>query len=295
MPADREGCCPSVLSWPAGAGRPRDCVRAGEAGTRPARGPRPRAVSGVPASRRGRGARIRRGLDRPWDAGANLALVGGDARMVEARDALAEQHRPIAGADRGLSDGGRGDHLDGDPALQPDTVNRRELPGVAGWWMERPRVAVLESQWDQLRRTGGNGRRRRRIRDVPESLRRYRNGRTRRRRESLVFTRHGPQRPAWRVACHGGGPAGTVALVWEHYIRGTFTTPTINRLYVKVRPAGHDAWLPALSLGLEGQYTAQNDITDFISGPRVAVNARDSVFVTWQWPTTAPSTPAPRS
>ena len=145
MPTDREGCCPSVLSWPAGAGRPRDCVRAGEAGTRPARGPRPRAVSGVPASRRGRGARIRRGLDRPWDAGANLALVGGDARMVEARDALAEQHRPIAGADRGLSDGGRGDHLDGHPALQPDTVNRRELPGVAGGWMERP-VSLFSSR-----------------------------------------------------------------------------------------------------------------------------------------------------
>jgi hypothetical protein len=83
-------------------------------------------------------------------------------------------------------------------------------------------------------------------------------------------------------------PAGTVALVWERYRSGSTlcctSAGTNDDLFVAVRPAGSSAWRTRLGLGLDGAASGQDDVDPYWYGPRVAVNARGTVFVAWQWP-----------
>jgi hypothetical protein len=81
-------------------------------------------------------------------------------------------------------------------------------------------------------------------------------------------------------------PQGTVALVWEHFLRGAIHANLHDRLYVKVRPAGTTSWGPTLDLGAEEQVSGQDPGPPgtFFPGPRIAASASGSVLVTWQWP-----------
>jgi hypothetical protein len=93
-------------------------------------------------------------------------------------------------------------------------------------------------------------------------------------------------------------PGGTLAVVWAHYLSGSVLPPmagTRDLLYVKVKPAGDSSWLPRLSLGVEGAESGQNDASIFQYSPRLAVNARGTVFVAWQWPDKSTTAPAQRS
>ena len=82
-------------------------------------------------------------------------------------------------------------------------------------------------------------------------------------------------------------PDGTLAVVWEHYLSGGVLPPsggTKDVLYLRVKPAGQGSWLRRFRLGTDGAESGQDDAWIFLYGPRVAVNAHSTLFVTWQWP-----------
>jgi hypothetical protein len=60
--------------------------------------------------------------------------------------------------------------------------------------------------------------------------------------------------------------------------------PSRNRLYIKAKPANSRSWLQTVNLGAEGAPTLQGNASTFIPSPSIAINARGSVFVAWQWP-----------
>lgn len=76
---------------------------------------------------------------------------------------------------------------------------------------------------------------------------------------------------------------GTLALLWEESVQGSYSGPARARLYVKVKPAGRP-WLPTVSLGQTGVYNLQGDASDAFYSPRLTINGSGIVYATWQWP-----------
>lgn len=91
------------------------------------------------------------------------------------------------------------------------------------------------------------------------------------------------------VIAHAGleafavSPGGAAVAVWEHWLSGGISSASQDRVYVSVKP-GQASWLRPLDLGPSGYYRLQGDGWIFLPHPQVAINARGTVFVVWQWP-----------
>ena len=85
------------------------------------------------------------------------------------------------------------------------------------------------------------------------------------------------------------GPDGTLAVLTEGKAESAGRSqgpspPYRSPLSLRVRPAGSSRWLPAVQLGTQGAYNLQDDIEFYQYSPRVTVDARGTVFASWQWP-----------